>query len=86
MYEEWFEKIAKTKGIEKVNQTKTHIELILTIEKTKKIVANELFMKATSISKMFRLSFKQHRMRIILDIVKIDKHWLYYIVELISKM
>jgi transcription-repair coupling factor (superfamily II helicase) len=86
MYEEWFEKIAKEKGVEKVNQTKINIELIFSKEKSKSIVANDLFMKATSISNMFRITYKEHRMRVVLDTIKLDKHWLYYIVELISIM
>jgi transcription-repair coupling factor (superfamily II helicase) len=86
MYEEWFEKIAKEKGIEKVNQTKDYIELILSKEKTLNIVANKLLVTATSISKMFRITYKEHRLRIVLNISKLDKHWLYYIVELVSVM
>ena len=86
MYEEWFEKMAKTKGIERVNQTKTHIELVFSREKSGTIVANDLFMKAASISTMFCLTYREHRIRIILDTIRLEEHWLYYIVKLVSVM
>ncbi|MFA5407337.1 MAG: helicase-related protein, partial [Bacilli bacterium] len=84
MYEEWFEKIARNKGIEKVNQTKTDIEIIITKEKSKEVVANDLFVKAMGISNHFRITYREHRIRIILDTTKLDEHWLYYIAKLVS--
>ncbi|MDD4643685.1 MAG: transcription-repair coupling factor [Bacilli bacterium] len=86
MLEELFEKMAKEKGIEKVNQTKTYVELILSKETTKNTIADELFVKVMSISNMFRLSYKASRLKIMLDIRKLDIHWLYYIVKLVSIM
>lgn len=86
MYEEWFEKIAKEKGIEKVNQTRAYVELVFSKEKSKDMVVNDLFVRANRISSMFRLTYKENRMRVILDTNRLNKHWLYYIVELVSVM
>ena len=33
MYQEWFEKLARDKGIEKVNQNKNSVDLLFTKEK-----------------------------------------------------
>lgn len=86
MLEELFDKMARQNGIEKANQTQTHIELVLTKEKTKEIIVNELLARAVEISTAFRLSSKADRLKIILNIKNLDKHWLYYIVELVSIM
>lgn len=86
MYEEWFEKIAKEKGIEKVNQTNSNVELIFSKDVSRNMVVNDLFKQALSISNAFRMSYKEHRIRVVLDITKLDKHWLYYIVKLVSTM
>jgi transcription-repair coupling factor (superfamily II helicase) len=86
MYEEWFEKIAKEKGIEKVVQTKLNIELVFLKEVSNTLKINDLFVTATKISNAFRLYYKEHRIRVVLDINKLDRHWLYYVVEFVSKM
>lgn len=86
MYEEWFEKIAKEKGIEKVNQNRFNVELVFSREVSKTLVAKDMFMKASDISTYFRIMYKENRLRIVLDISKLNKHWLYYIVELVSTL
>ncbi len=86
MYEEWFEKIAKEKGIEKVNQTKLAIEFVFSKEKSKEMVVNDIFMKACDISRNFRITYKGDRLRILLNVNKLEKHWLYYIVELLTSI
>lgn len=84
MYEEWFEKVAKEKGVEVVNQTKTYIELVFSKEKSMILSVNDLFVKATNISRMFRVTHKINRTRVVLDTIKLDKHWIYYLVDLLS--
>jgi transcription-repair coupling factor (superfamily II helicase) len=86
MYEEWFEKIAKEHGIEKVNQTRINVELVFSKEVSNTIQINDLFIKANEVSNHFRLYYKEHRVRVILDTAKLDKHWLYYVVEFVSKI
>jgi len=86
MYEELFEKMARDKGIEKVIQTKLSIEIIVSKDATQNINVNDLFAKAIAISNKFRFTYKAHRLRIILDIRKLEKHWLYYITELVSSI
>ena len=84
MYEEWFEKLAKKLDIVNVKQTKTFIDLELSSVVSNKINGEDLFMLCYDISKNFRLSFKNNRIHIILDIVNLDKHFLLYIVKLMS--
>jgi transcription-repair coupling factor (superfamily II helicase) len=86
MYEEWFEIIAREKGIEKVNQNRNFVELVFNTDISSELSVNDLFMKAYDICKMFRFTFSNKRLSIILDTVKLDKHWLYYCLSFLSKI
>jgi hypothetical protein len=86
MYEEWFEIIAREKGIERVIQNRNSIELIFNSESSSRINVNDLFIKAYDISKMFRFGFVSNKLKIILDVVKIEKHWLYYCLNLLNEL
>ena len=86
MYEEWFEKLAKKLEIENSKQTKTFIELELSENISKKIDGEKLFFMAYNITKMFRFSFKNNKIHIILDTVKLDKHFLIYLIQLLEKI
>ncbi len=86
MYEEWFEKLAKKLEIENSKQTKTFIELELSENISKKIDGEKLFLMAYDISKMFRFSFKNNKIHIILDTVKLDNHFLIYLIKLLEKI
>jgi transcription-repair coupling factor (superfamily II helicase) len=86
MHEEWFEKIAREKGIEKINQNKNSIELVFNSEFTSKIDINSLFQKAYEICKMFRFSYSNNKLKIILDTIKLEKHWLYYCLDLLNNI
>lgn len=84
MYEEWFEKLAKKLSIQKVNQTKNYIELILPSEISSKIDGEKLFMDAYKISRMFRFNYKNGNISIILDTVKLENHFLVYLNNLLE--
>lgn len=84
MYEEWFEKMATSIGIKKVKQTKNFIEITLPIELTNKIDGQLLFLEANKITKMFRFALKESSLVITLDTVKLEKHFIYYLIELME--
>ncbi len=86
MYEEWFEKLANKLEIKKVKQTKTMIDLELSEDISKRIQGEELFMLSYEISRNFKLSFKDNKIHVILELVNLDKHFLLYIIELLSKL
>ena len=86
MYEEWFEKLAKTLEITSLKQTKTFIELEISEKISKKINGEELFFMAYEISKSFRFTYKNNKIYIILDIVNLDKHFLIYLINLLEKI
>ena len=86
MYEEWFEKLAKKVNLTKVHQNKNSIELVFNSDSVKNLDTEQLFMDAFHISKMFRFISKGSNLVIVLDIIKLDKHPIYYHVELLSKI
>ena len=86
MYEEWFEKLAQKLEIKTVKQTKTMIDLEISSNISKQINGEELFMLSYEVCKRFKLNFKNDRIHIILEIVNLEKHFLVYIVELLSKL
>jgi transcription-repair coupling factor (superfamily II helicase) len=84
MYEEYFEKLARELNISKVNQTKNYIEVILDKKLTQKINGELLFDNVTNISRMFRFKNSFGNLAIILDTVKLDKHFIYYLIDLMN--
>ena len=86
MYEEWFEKLASKLEIKRARQTKTLIDLELSLDISKKINGEDLFMMSYEISKNFKLSYKENKIHIILDLVNLDKHFLLYLIDLCSRM
>jgi transcription-repair coupling factor (superfamily II helicase) len=84
MHEEWFEKLAFKLNINDVKQTHNFIQISLDKEMTKKIDGEKLFMEANKISRMFRFGEKNGHLFIILDTVKLDKHFIYYLIDLLK--
>ena len=85
MYEEWFDKIARKAGVIKVNQNKTSVELIFSPEVTKGINGEKLFISSYEISPYFKFNYHNNCLGITLDIVRLPKHYIYYLIELINK-
>ncbi len=84
MYETWFEKKAKEMHITDIKQTKNSIEITLTKELTNKVDGDKLFTELYSLSRMFRLSMRMQRLQIILDTIKLDKHFIYYLIDMLD--
>ena len=86
MYEEWFEKLAAKVKLGKVNQNKNSIELVFPMEVVTKMDTEELFMDAFQVSNMFRFISRGSNLVIVLDIIKLERHPVYYLVELLDKI
>ena len=85
MYEEWFDKIAKEKGVIKVKETNMAVEIIFSSEATKNIDGEKLFMKAYSISPYFKFNYHNGLLGIVLETTKLPKHYIFYLTKLISE-
>ena len=84
MYEELFEKMARKINIERVEQNKNFVKLIFNEEFTNKIKVEEIFVEVSKLSRMFRFSMMGKKLVITLDIVYLDKHFVYYLVDLMD--
>ena len=84
MYEELFEHQAKKVGIEKIRQNNNFIEITLNKEITSKIDGQKLFISVSKLSRMFRFKMKLDKLIVTLDIIKLDKHYIYYLIDFID--
>ena len=84
MYEELFEKRATKLNIKDVKQTKNFIEVWLPLDLTNSIHGDKLFLDVMKLSRMFRFSMKSRRLVITLDTVKLEKHFIYYLIDLLD--
>ena len=83
MYECWFESLAKEAEIKNIKQMHNFIEITLSEEMTKNIDGQKLFFEVSKLSRMFRFKLIGKRLKIILDTIKLDKHFIYYLVDLV---
>ena len=79
-----FEKLANKIPLNKVLQTKNSIELIFEPTVVEKINIETLFVDSFKITNMFRFQKRGNNLVIILDIIKLEKHPIYYLVELLQ--
>ena len=84
MHEELFEKEAEKLNIKHIKQTKTTIEITLDKNITNNLDGEKLFSEVSGLSRMFRFSMKMGNLTIILDTVKLDKHFIYYLLDLLK--
>ena len=86
MYEEWFEKLCFKLKVDKVRQSKNSIEIVFGESVVKKFNTEEIFMDAFYISNMFRFVSRGNNLVIILDVIKLEKHPIYYLIDLFDKI
>lgn len=84
MYEELFEHLATNIGIKKVVQTQNNVSIYLPVDISNNIDGDKLFIKVCSLNRKFRFSMKNKELIITLDITDLDKHYIYYLVDLMD--
>ena len=85
MYEEWLDKISKKCGVQRFIQNKTSVGCIINSNESLNIDGEKLFYKANEISRMFRFKYIDGKIHIILDTIKLERNWIYYMIELLNK-
>ena len=88
MYEEWFEKLAKKVNIFNVHQNKNSIEIVFCQDIVDKMnmSIDDLFVEAFNITPMFRFKSMGNKLVIVLDTIKLEKHPIFYLVDLLTKI
>ena len=84
MYEELFEHLSTKLNIKKVMQMKNFISVTLPRELSENIDGDKLFVRVCSLTRKFRFSMKNKELIITLDIINLDKHFIYYLIELLK--
>ena len=84
MYEQLFEYKAKNLNIKNIKQTNNLITIILPKEYNNKIDGDKLFIDVISLNRNFRFSMKMDEINIMLNIDNLDKHYIYYLIDLID--
>ena len=84
MHEKLFEHYSIIKGVEKIRKLKNNVTVTLNEEKSATINGEYLFMKANDLSRFIRFEFKNNRLNMIFETIKLDKHYLYYVVDLLE--
>ena len=84
MYEEIFEHKARKLNISKVIQTKNSVMLYLPRELSEKIDGDLLFSKCMDISRKIRFGMKNKELIITLDLINLDKHFVYYLIDILD--
>lgn len=86
MYEEWFEKLAKSLEIVKVIDNNKLVDMTIPEEVSKKIDGEQLFLESYRINKNFSLDYKNKEIHIILDKNKLEKHYVMYLIGILIKI
>ena len=84
MYEELFEHNAAKLNISKVLQTKNFISVTLPRDLTDIIDGDKLFVNVCALTRKFRFSMKNKELIITLDTINLDKHYIYYLIDLLD--
>ena len=86
MYQEWFEKVAKRLGVEKVIQEKGYIQFNLPVNVSDKINGEKMFIKAYNLSSKFQIKYSNKRITIKLLTSHLEKHFLIYLIPLLEEI
>jgi len=86
IYEKLFEYLTEELKVEKIVENKTNVTLILSIEGSKDVAGDRLFQSGLEISRYIRFAYKHERIHIILDTIKLDRHWLYTMVDFLQQV
>ena len=84
MHEKLFEYRAKQKGVEKIRVIKNSVTLIMSKEVSEKMNTSFVIEKVKELSRFISFKEKHGNFQFILETIKLDKHYLYYLVELLD--
>lgn len=86
MYEEWFEKLAKSLNVLEVQDTNNIVSMRLNEDISGKIDGEKLFLESYQLTKNFRLDYKNKSIYIILNKGNLEKHYLMYLIGILIKI
>ena len=84
MHEQLFEKLAFDLDIKEVKQANNLISIILPEKYNELVDGDKLFLDVISLNRNFRFSMHQNKIRIDLKLINLDKHYIYYLIDLLK--
>jgi len=86
MYEEWFEKLAKSLDVINVYDNDKVVDIELSEEVSSKLKGDELFIEVYRINDNFKLNYKNRCIHVILEKKNLKKHYLMYLIGVLIKI
>ena len=86
MYTKWFDKLVDLLNIISVNNTRNFIEMVFSKETISNLDMEDVFVLAYKITDRFKFQGRGKDVVISLNTIRIDKHPVYYLVELLDKI
>jgi transcription-repair coupling factor (superfamily II helicase) len=86
LYEKVFEHHSALVDVEKLLEAKTNVSLFLSLEGSKRIAGDRLFRVGNETSNFIRFAYKEDRIHVILDTIRLHRHWLYTMVEFLERI
>ena len=86
MYEEWFEKIAKSLSITEVIDNDKIVQIKLPPDISSRIKGDELFIESYNLNHNFRLKYADNSILVILEKNNLDKHYIMYLIGILIKI
>lgn len=84
MHEIWFENLAKKYNVLRVNKTDLFIELVFNNDAINNIDVQKLFTISNDISLNFKFNYTNDKLHIKLILNNLEKHYIYYLTDLLS--
>ncbi len=86
MYTKWFDKLVDLLNIVSVNNTRNFIEMIFSNDFVNHVNIEDIFVIAYKITDRFKFMSRGNDIVISLNTIRIDRHPVYYLVELLDKI
>ena len=86
MYEEWFEKLAKSLDIQNVVDEEKSVSIELPEKVSSRLKGDELFLEVYHINDNFKLNYKNNCIYVILEKKNLKKHYLMYLIAVLIKI
>ena len=86
MYEEWFEKLAKSLDVQSVVDEEKSVSIQLSKDVSSKLKGDELFIEVYHINDNFKLNYKNNCIYVILEKKNLKKHYLMYLIGVLIKI
>jgi transcription-repair coupling factor (superfamily II helicase) len=84
MYSKWFDNLCKKLHINTIHETRNFTEIVFSRDILELLDVEEIFVFSVKLSDRFKFMSRGNDMVIVLNTIRIDKHPVYYLVDLLD--